>query len=1106
MLKLPTCFLSIFFIFSTGLVWSKSSIPIPVSSDVSPDGKTITFSWLDDLWTVPITGGKATRFTQHPAVEIRPFFSPDGKTIYFNSNQNGNFQLFSKELKGGPLTQLNTHSEDSYLEDISQDGKQFITRAYRGYPGLDPGKLFIADITNPDKESLVFKNSIKLAKLSPNSKKVLLQTDTVDTYRKNYSGSQSAKIWIYDIESDTFSQPVSSPSGVRFPLWSENETTFYYISQDDGTFNLYSHDLSSGTSTQLTFFKDDGVLAPSISDDGSTIVFRRLFHLYSLKPKEKSKPQKLEIYHEDNLQRKEKKQLSIKKVWDIDFTESGLEIAMVANYDIYIMDTVLKEPLQITDTPTLEYDVLMSQDNQSIYYIHDDGLATSLVKTTKKDFSKFWWEKQELEHTTIYSSQFIIKTYKLSPDDQKIAIITEDGRLITIDNDGGSTKFVTKGLSISSISWSPDSEWLSYSKEDYNHNSDIFIAKIDASLAEVNLSLHPDNDYYPRWSPDGKHIAYLANRSDSDPTLIISTLKNAEESAIDKKREEAREKMSNDELYKEPEENKNGLSEEAEEAEENLDNPTESKDLTDLADLPDLPDLPIVEDDKADKDLPPYDLTGIKMRTKSYTQKQNISEMIWSHNSENLVIKYRKSNDFYSLNIENGKYNKEGNADGSLRKANKKGDFYMLVNDVPSLYTDGEIVSYPFTIYAYSDQKEVYKTIYRLAWRGIKNGFYDKNLNNLDWDSILRKYEDAATNAQSSVNLERVLAKMFGELNASHTGSQVKDWSPVFRPEKQLTEVVNLGVEFDATYMGKGYKIKSVLTNSPATKPYSRLYPDEIIEKINGKEISSDSPMAESMRLNPSKEVTLTVINTESITREVKLIPINFRTLKTLRQEDLIRENERLVTERSKGTLGYIHISSMTWDEFEKFEQHIYEKGYGKEGLIIDVRDNRGGFTTDHLLTVLNHRKHAYTIDRNAGKNTFAYPQSRVVYATWDKPIVVLCNQNSFSNAEIFTRAILTLKRGKVVGAPTAGGVISTGTHDLTDMATMRYPSRGWFDLEGNDMESTGAQPDFLIWNTPEDEQLGKDPQLEKGIEVLTSEVKSTPSLFKKPIYKSSIK
>ena len=194
----------------------------------------------------------------------------------------------------------------------------------------------------------------------------------------------------------------------------------------------------------------------------------------------------------------------------------------------------------------------------------------------------------------------------------------------------------------------------------------------------------------------------------------------------------------------------------------------------------------------------------------------------------------------------------------------------------------------------------------------------------------------------------------------------------------------------------------------------------------------------------------------------------------------------------------------MYWNEFEQFEREIYAAGHGKEGLVIDIRDNGGGFITDHLLTVLCQPRHAVTIPRGGGPG---YPQDRKVYASWHKPLVVVCNQNSFSNAEIFAHAIKTLKRGPIVGVPTAGGVISASREKILDAGTLRVPFRGWFSPEdGTDMEMNGAVPDHIVWPEPGQLVAGEDPQLQKAVEVLIKDVDTAEKENFVPKYRSGYK
>ena len=237
------------------------------------------------------------------------------------------------------------------------------------------------------------------------------------------------------------------------------------------------------------------------------------------------------------------------------------------------------------------------------------------------------------------------------------------------------------------------------------------------------------------------------------------------------------------------------------------------------------------------------------------------------------------------------------------------------------------------------------------------------------------------------------------------------------------------------------------------------------------------------------RDVRLRIKSAKGEERDVVLRPISFSAARSLLYESWMETNRRMVEKASGGKLAYLHIRAMNMSSFYRFERELYAVAAGKDGLVIDVRENGGGSTTDHLLTVLTQPSHAITRPRGGGPG---YPQDRRVYATWNKPIVVLCNQNSFSNAEIFSHAIKTLKRGQLVGVTTSGSVISTGARRIMDLGFLRMPFRGWFVLgSGEDMELHGAVPHHVVWPQPGEIPSGKDRQLDKAIQVLKADVQT---------------
>jgi tricorn protease len=256
--------------------------------------------------------------------------------------------------------------------------------------------------------------------------------------------------------------------------------------------------------------------------------------------------------------------------------------------------------------------------------------------------------------------------------------------------------------------------------------------------------------------------------------------------------------------------------------------------------------------------------------------------------------------------------------------------------------------------------------------------------------------------------------------------------------------------------------------------------------------VEATTDLARVLNGQPTRDIRLRVSNSEGLEREVTIHAARYTAIRSLLYTKWVRDNRAAVGAQSGGKLGYLHVRAMNQESFLQFEQDLYAAGVGKDGLIIDVRDNGGGSTADHLLTALTQPVHAIAVPRGGGPG---YPQDRKVYATWPKPIVVLCNQNSFSNAEIFSHAIKTLKRGQLVGVPTAGGVVSTGSRSIMDVGTLRLPARGWYLKDtGEDMEMNGAVPDHIVWPQPGQIAQGQDVQLDKAVEVLSVDVAAAKS------------
>jgi tricorn protease len=318
-------------------------------------------------------------------------------------------------------------------------------------------------------------------------------------------------------------------------------------------------------------------------------------------------------------------------------------------------------------------------------------------------------------------------------------------------------------------------------------------------------------------------------------------------------------------------------------------------------------------------------------------------------------------------------------------------------------------------------------------------------------------------------------------------------------------------VRIDPASAGPGLKVLSVAPRGPADRAESRLVPGDVLLKVDGQPVGPDRPLERALMHTVGDEVIVeflpspqrppaepaetapTSAPAESqpaaapLPREVVMRPIAYGELNNLVYEAWVDENRKYVAAQSNGRVGYVHIRAMGEASFEAFERDLYAAAHDKDGLIIDVRNNGGGWTADWVMAVLNVRRHAYTVPRGGVPG---YPQDRLIFYSWVKPATMVCNQHSFSNAEIVSHAFKNLGRGPLVGMTTAGGVISTGAYRLIDGALVRMPFRGWYTLPDKlDMEGHGAEPDVKVPVTPEDEAAGRKPQLDAAIKATLEQI-----------------
>jgi C-terminal processing protease CtpA/Prc len=761
--------------------------------------------------------------------------------------------------------------------------------------------------------------------------------------------------------------------------------------------------------------------------------------------------------------------------------------------DIYITrnDEKDERSVNLTQGPSRDRDVTWLNDNTLLFVSDKEGQNDIyMLKSSDIDEENLF---ASLKHkvTKLTNTAEDERNPVVSPDGKQVAYLQGRGKLITaqISDEGvlsDSLTLLDGWDTPSGLAWSPDSTWLAYSLSDLNFNEEIYIHAADNSSAPVNVSMHPRYDVNPVWSPDGTKLGFSSMRNNGDFDIWFAWLnkKDWQRSTEEWKRLSKMDKPKNDKKDDKKKDKNDELKEGDEEGASDDDTEVaETKKITiDFDDI--YLRLVQVTQFAGNEDQLVFDQKGEHIYysiggsgRQNYQIDRSLYKIKWNGEDKKTVL---KGNVFpRQLSLSNkGKHVFALTQRGKLVRIDTKSDKSKDMKVVSNMKID------------YANERE---QIFADAWRALNDGFYDPNFHGKDWDALRKKYEPLALKASTHEDFQYIFNLMLGQLNASHMGLSSGD-NP---KETQDIETGLLGIE--GSNNAQGYTISKVLPNSPAHRDESKLEIGDTIVSVNQQSVLNQNFHA-LLNGQVNTPVLLEVMrgaqqstDTESTTEEVVIWPVS--SLRNELYDDWVNERRRLTEKYSNGRLGYLHIRGMNWSSFERFERELMAAGYGKDGIVIDVRYNGGGWTTDYLMAVLNVKQHSYTIPRGAAedlekehrkfKDTYPFSE-RLPLSAWTKPSVAISNENSYSNAEIFSHAYKALGLGKLIGRPTFGAVISTGSYGLVDGSRVRMPFRGWWVKEsGENMDFVPAMPDIEVFNPPAYKALGEDPQLERAVEEL---------------------
>lgn len=1030
---------------------------------LSPDGKQFAFEWCDGLWLAPTQGGTAEALQTSTFKDVWPVFSPDGKRIAFQSDRDGGWKIFELNLADNKTRQVTCHSEGARPYGWTADGRSLIASVVRDNDGEgSPERIAFISAEARAGESILFDTAGSEPSLSPDGTRLLFTRGGDELYRKRMRGSRASQVWLYDVQAKSFTCVVRRETESRTPLWTPDGKGFYYVSGEGGAMNVRYREWASGQEVPITFFTDDSVIHPALSRDGHTMVFRHLFDFYRMDPTNpKIAPERILLQPGAANLRPASRRRYYNACWDNDqagdvaFCDNGMQVAFTAGGDLWVMDTVLRDPKRVQgDTLTHERECVFAPDGQALYYLSDRGDSTALWKAVRADPTKFWWENTAFVKQALTRDAVSRRGLSISPDGKRLAWIEPCGNIVFADTNAVVTGRCRPASGADTYDWSPDSRWLVASVADDYSNYDVWILPADGKGASYNLSRHFSWDGQPRWSPDGKIIAFVGQRPNNETSLFYVWLKREDEerNTLDKDVEAARSAMLKE----------RGADKKSEEAK------------------------------PAEKAAAVIDFEDLHLRVRRVNMPGVVPALpFFSHDSRTLafeatvkgvpgtykvVLPDRLSPELLTQ--------RRGRAVAWLAKDNR---LLWLSDNLPAHFDK----ALPFSVYQETNLADYQELAFLTAWGKLRDWYYDPAFHGADWAALKEKYRLAARNARGYSVFSRVILLLLGELNSSHlaflpSDGSKKEWERAVSFQSWQTVTAHLGLRFDPAHAGRGWKIVSIIPDGPADLVALRLAPGDLVLSVDGTPVSSETELSQVLNGPEKRKIALAV---QSGTNAVRTVTIQSATYAEIREKQKKADFDsarKKVHQDGQGQLGYLNIQRMQWDDYYRFEQDIFAEGFGKEGMIIDVRDNTGGFVADRILGVLCGSNHSIAVARDAAP---AYLSGYWGRPVWNKPIVVLCNQNTISNGEIFTHAIKTLKRGKIVGVPTSGGVIATTDIPLLDLGTLRLPHRGWFLPDGTDMELHGTQPDLIVLNEPADLVAGADRQLDAAIRVLKQEV-----------------
>lgn len=1045
---------------------------------ISPDGKTIVFTYKGDLWKVASTGGVATPLTSHEAHDFMPVWSRDGKSIAFASDRYGNFDVFVMSLDGGEPRRITSHSAAEYPYDFTPDGKKVIfgsarldLASNRQFPTASQPELYQV-ATQGGRVEQIFTTPAEDVKFNKDGSKLVYHDKKggENAWRKHHVSSIARDLWVYDAKAGKHTKITSFAGEDRNPIFADGDKSLVYLSEGNGSFNVYKLSLDNPSQPQaLTSFKKHPVRFLSQAQNG-TLSFSYDGDLYIMAPG--GKPQKLSVSIASDSRSNNEKVMPVSGgIRGMAVSPSGKEVAFLFRGEVFVSSLEGGITKRITNTPEQETDVSFSPDGKSLLYASERGNSWKIYETriVRKE-EPYFYASTLIKETPIIDNTKENYEPEYSPDGKEIAFIENRMTLKVYNIASKQTRSILTDKELFSMrdndqyfQWSPDSKWFLF---DYAMPG---IAAGEVGIVEAsgkgkvrNLTESGFQDYRAKWVMDGKAMLWFSNRdglraaamsggSTSDVYAMFFT-----QDAFEKF------KLSKQEA---------ALQKEIDEKNAKSDTTNKKKDPK------------VAKKDSVKNVLIEWE--GLSDRKSKLTiHSSSLADALISKDGETLyyLARFEKGFNLWSTNLRT----KETKM---LLPLNSGGGSMVWDKDQKNIFlnTDGRIVKIdPASAKQEGinvggemmlDTKAERLFMFEHVWRRTKETFYTGGYHGINWDSYKPDYEKYLPHISNNYEFSEMLSELLGELNVSHSGSSYGSFNA------NADQTASLGIFYDPNFTGTGVKIDEVIANGPLAKANLNVKAGMVIEAIDGETITPERDLPYYLNRKAGKNTLLTILDGKE-RREIIVKPVSAGEESGLLYRRWVKRNQDEVERLSKGQLGYVHIPGMNDGAYRMTYEEVMGKFADKKAIVIDTRFNGGGDLVADLAMFLSGKKFMdYTTDTRS--NGYE-PNFR-----WTKPSISLANEANYSDGHCYAFTVQEMKLGKLVGQPVPGTCTFAGWESLQDNSVRwGVPPLGVKAMNGKYLENWQTEPDIKVWNDYEQVSKGKDQQLEKAVEVLLGEVK----------------